>query len=370
MKKKMLKTTAVLLIAVFVFGFAACGSNNSEVASEDNTGGSDFSTRESASMSEPAAAEAPATAEDSADMDVSEDSTGSAGVGSVQPATNRKITFSASYSLNTKSYDKDYARINQLVKDAGGYIANEETSAYTYEFEGTEGRSSYFTLKIPVKGYDSFLEKLQMVGEVANKNKSSEDLTSEYFDTESRINMLEMRRDRLTEYIRTATKAADIVEFEKELSDVLLELDQYEGNKRRLDQLVDYATVNVSLSELITPETIGKDGQPLVDRASDAFRMSATGVGEFLRNVAVFFAGAAPVIALIVVILVIVWLIVRAVRRARARYRDTRPEKKKERRKVYARYAPQPQPEQAPQQGQPQDSDSKEEQPENRNSGR
>jgi Na+-transporting methylmalonyl-CoA/oxaloacetate decarboxylase gamma subunit len=267
---------------------------------------------------------------------------GSAASGAGLPDTNRKITFSASYIIETRKYDEDYANIDRLVREAGGYIAGEETVARPYESEGTTGRSSYFSLKIPVEGYDSFLGKLEKVGEPSSKSKSSEDLTSEYFDTESRLEILKVRRDRLTGYIKNASKPADIVAFEKDLSDVLIEIDQYEGNKRRLDQLVDYAAVDVTLSEMITPETIGKDGKPLGDRASDAFQLSVKGVGEFLQNAAVFFAGAAPVIALIVVIIVVIWLIVKYARRTRARYIAAHPEKIKK--KIQQNYAPYAQP--------------------------
>jgi flagellar biosynthesis/type III secretory pathway M-ring protein FliF/YscJ len=55
--------------------------------------------------------------------------------------------------------------------------------------------------------------------------------------------------------------------------------------------------------------------------------MSLSGVGDFLRNAAVFFAGAAPVIVLIVVILIIIWLIVRLIRRIRRKYNDKHAEK-------------------------------------------
>jgi hypothetical protein len=343
MKQKIFKATAILLMAVLAFAFAACGSGETSAPAMESSNANDDSVVVETEV--PAAVE-DAVAEGEADMgvagdtaeEISADSAVNEGVG--LPDANRKITFSASYSLETKSYDKDYAQINRLVTEAGGYIANEETIAYPYEFESTQGRNSYFTLKIPVGKYDSFLDNIAKIGEVANKTKSSEDLTSEYFDTEARIEMLQMRKDRLTGYIRGATKASDIVEFERELSDVLLELDRYEGNKRRLDQLVDYATVNVTLNEMITPETIGKDGQPLGDRASDAFRMSATGVGEFLRDAAVFFSGAAPVVALIVVIIVIIWLIVKYVRRARAKYYEAHPEKKKARQVYNTVHAP------------------------------
>ena len=81
---------------------------------------------------------------------------------------------------------------------------------------------------------------------MVSRHKSTDDLTSQYYDTDARIEMLNMRRDRLMGYLASATKAEDIVAFEQELSDVLYELDQLQGSKRQMDQLIDYATVDVT----------------------------------------------------------------------------------------------------------------------------
>jgi hypothetical protein len=323
----------LLALVLAVMAFAACGSG----------GGSEIGTSEPASAEDSVAdqsADSPVmgTAPEASEVAGDAAADGGQSASQSQPAgangggaagSSRKITFSATYTLDTKKYDADYTKIMRLVSGAGGYVASEESHAYPYETPA-EGRSSYLSLRIPVNGYDSFLAEVEKVGDVVDKGKSSEDLTSQYFDTEARIEMLTMRKERLTGYIKSATKAADIVAFEKELSDVLLELDQYQGEKRRLDQLVDYATVDLYLNEIITPETIGKDGEPLGSRASDAFSMSATGVGKFLQNAAVFLAGLVPVLALIIVLLIIAWLIVRLVRRIRARHLEKHPEKKDE----------------------------------------
>lgn len=175
-------------------------------------------------------------------------------------------------------------------------------------------------------------------------------------------------------YLVDAKDAKDIVTFERELANVLYELDQYQSSKRQMDQLVDFATVDINLTEIITPETIGKDGEPLGSRASDAFAFSAGGVGGFLQGVVVFFAGAAPVIALLAVIAVIIWLVLRATRNMREKASEKREEKqaKREEKRMeklrqkqsqapvyYGQYAPQPvppQPQPVPQQpenGQP-----------------
>ena len=245
----------------------------------------------------------------------------------------RKITFWADYSMSTKNYDADYQAINNMIRQCGGYVSSERTMDNTALYDRPQPRYTSITAKIPAVGYESFLDGLSGIGEMTSKNKWSQDLTSEYFDTEARITMLEIRRDRLLNYLLEAEKAEDIIAFERELSSVLNELDSYQSNKRQLDQLVDYATVDITLIELITPETIGKDGEPLGDRASSAFLISVDNVKRFFEDVLVFLAGAAPIIILLVVLALIVWIILIVVRRSRGKIRNSRSGKARQKRR-------------------------------------
>ncbi|GHU64069.1 hypothetical protein AGMMS49983_09060 [Clostridia bacterium] len=302
---------ALLLITVVVVSLAACSSKSAGGAAQDNAAATSAPAAPmdpSADYDPDYAAEAQAVTEDSADS--------AAGTTWNVAQSGRKITFSAYYTIETKRFDEDYGRIASLVKNSDGYIATEETDTHSY-YSGSQGRSSYLSLRIPIGKYDTFLKDIEGVGETVNRSKSSQDLTSQYFDTEARIELLKMRKERLIKYIEEATEPDVIIEFERELTDVLYDLDSYEGSKRGLDQLVDFATIDVSLNEVITAETIGKDGQPLGERAQSAFSLSMIGVGDFLKGVAVFLAGAAPVIVLLLITLIIIWLIFKLVRRIR-----------------------------------------------------
>ena len=333
-KNKRITLTVIILVLALLLG--ACGGAN---------GGSSkaVSFANEASMPAMAPTEAPAAADMGRmfDMAAEEDyeliqleAEGGgfiSGKNDSNAQSGRKITFSASMTLNTKSYDADYAKINDIIAQAGGYVSSESTTDYSGMYGRTTGRYSYFSVRIPAEGYDSFLDRVSSVCEVVEKNKWSDDLTTQYFDTEARIEMLEIRKERLMKYLVEAENAADIVEFERELSNVLYDLDYYQGNKRNLDRLVEHATVDIYLSELITPETIGKDGQPLGERASEAFGMSAVGVGRFLEGTVVFLAAAVPVIILLVVIAIIVLVILRLTRPLREKCRVKREEKKAQR---------------------------------------
>ena len=244
----------------------------------------------------------------------------------------RKITFWASLTIDTKSFDSDYQTIKSMVDQSGGYIASESMRDNSTP-EYLRGRITTLTIKIPATGYNPFVESLSQIGTVTSRNQWSDDLTTQYFDTAARIEMLEIRKERLMNYLLEAETAADIVAFERELSSVLYELDAYQSNFRQLNQLVDYSTVDITLNELITPETIGPDGEPLGDRASDAFLLSASGVGRFLENAVVFLASAAPVLGLLIVIAAIAWVIWLVVRKSRARFKNSESGKARQKRK-------------------------------------
>ena len=244
----------------------------------------------------------------------------------------RKITFWASLSINTKSFDADYQAILDMVNQSGGYVASESMTDSSTS-TAIQGRYVYLSIRVPAVGYTSFVDRLSEIGSVTSRNMWSDDLTSVYFDTASRIEMLEIRKERLMNYLLEAERAEDIVSFERELSSVLYELDVYQGNIRQLDQLVDYSTIDVNLVELITPETIGADGEPLGERASSAFALSANGVGRFLQDVVVFLASVVPGLALFLVVLLVAWLLFVAIRKGLVKLEDTPFGKARQKRK-------------------------------------
>jgi len=287
-------------------------------------------------------ASAPAAAPDyEAEYAVAEDSGGGSTLGAGGSIRDgRKITFTASISMNTKQFDADYAKIYALIESTGGFVASETMTDNSSLYDRLVGRTTNISARIPAGDYDSFIDAVTNIADVTNKNKWSDDLTSEYFDTEARVELLEIRKDRLMGYLLEAENAEDIVAFERELSDVLYDLDFYQGNIRRMDRLVEYATVDINMAELITPDTIGKDGEPLGDRARSAFSLSLTNVGIFLEDFAVGFAGAIPVIVLIVIILLIIWAIVRVTRPLREKLRFKREARAAKRREKLMQQQP------------------------------
>ncbi len=318
------------------------------------------SSKPQSAPAESAAASSVPAPEEVTSMDDGTEMTAQAGTGDLGnlsnaalPETNRKLTHSASFDISTKQYDNDYNKINAALGAVNGYIESESSGVNETYNKQTPSRYTTMTMRIPVDQYNTFLDKLSGIGEVTNKQKNTEDFSDQYYDTEARIELLEGQKARLMGHLANATNTEDIIALEQEITNVIYELDQLQGNMRRMDKLVEYATVSMNLTELITPETIGSDGQPLGDRASEAFSLSMTGVGRFLDDFAVGFATALPVIILIAIIIAIVLIIIKLVRFLMKKYRVKHP-KEVSSAPYYAQpYAPRQQPYAPPYQQQP-----------------
>ncbi|HBU12457.1 MAG TPA: hypothetical protein DEB31_06940 [Clostridiales bacterium] len=243
------------------------------------------------------------------------------------PDTGRKLVYSAYFQMESKQFDNDYTEIKKALAGVGGYVESENT--YDDKNEYGSARYSTMILRVPVDSYNDFLDTISGIGTVRDKQITTEDISDQYFDTEARIEILENRYDRLMNHLASATRMEDIIALEAELSDVLYELDSYKGSKRGMDDLVEFTRVTIDLNEVISAETITATGDPLGERAANAYELSMTGVGQFLQDFAVGFAAAAPVLLLLAVIAVIIFAIYKLCRYLRRRWITKHGEKPK-----------------------------------------
>ncbi len=241
--------------------------------------------------------------------------------------TNRKLIYSSNFTMQTQNYDEDYATIKNTLSSLGGYVENESTWSDIGEYSTL--RHSDLSLRIPTENYNEFLDTISGVGTIVDKQLYTDDVSDQYFDTESRIEILEARQERLMEYLETAVKIEDIIELEAELSEVLYELDVLKGQNKGIDQMVDYAQVSISISEVLTPTTSQNNNvPPLNERASNAYQVSVENVKQFFENFAVVMAALAPVLIILLIIVVIILIAVKLILKAVKKYRVKHPKEK------------------------------------------
>lgn len=233
-----------------------------------------------------------------------------------------KIIYTADLSLTTKQFDQTLGYIENKIIALGGYIANSSLNGKKPEEWNDPGRIAYITARIPSEKSESFIKDVQGEAQVESINRSSDDITAQFIDTKSRVDVLTIQLNRLKDILVTRDKLADVLELEREIARITLEIEQLTTNLRQWDNLVAYATVSIQLREvtaMTAPRPVPTD---LGSRIQEGFYTSITGVGNFLSDLTVFLISALPVLVLLAIIGLAVWLIVKRVLKKNASKRE------------------------------------------------
>lgn len=225
------------------------------------------------------------------------------------------LAYSAQLSVVSEDFEADVLNLSDLVQEFEGY---DELSSQS----GEEGaRRLNMVIRVPAGRLDEFVEAVSNLGTVTLKERRAEDLSSSYYDTESRIESLEAQLSRLNELMQTA-QLSDITTLSEQIAQVQEELDTLNGQRAGYDNSLSYARVTVDLSEGdSTPASSGdqpsSSGSSLTGRMSAAFTESVNGMGGFLEEMCVNLACWAPYIALLIPPVLLIWCIVVLIRRKR-----------------------------------------------------
>lgn len=161
----------------------------------------------------------------------------------------RKFIITMNVDAETDDLDSALERLSAALGEVNGYIQDQNIyngSAYY----GSRYRSASLTLRIPADSLDQFESSVESLSNVTSASRSSEDVTLQYVDTESRVNALKTEQDRLLELLSQAETMSDLLEIESRLTQVRSDLESYTSQLKVLENQVDYATMYLSLSEV------------------------------------------------------------------------------------------------------------------------
>ena len=300
-----------LLTLTLVLALAGCGASSGDTTASDSAG---TATMESASDSgggmNGAMNMAPMESEEAQESGGTEDR--------LQDA---KMIYTADLTVETTAFDDATEGLRRLVEDMGGYF--ETASVYN---NGGDYRSAYYTIRVPAEQYRNLLTQVGELCHIVRKEENSDNISDQYYDTESRLVTQQTKLERLQTLLAQAETMEDIITIESAISDTELAIEQLTGTLRQYDSLVDYSTVNVSLEEVYKLSNVEEPAQGFTSRLGAAFASGWNGFVDVLEAVVM---GLAHIWVLVVVLAaggVIAW---RVIRRRRAREQSGQTEEKK-----------------------------------------
>ncbi len=319
MRKRKLQWTALSLALLLMFTLTACGG--SSASSRDSYAAANGVASESAvaydgdygyydDVEEPAMMDE-ATFESA--------STAGSGVSSdakqAQQASERKdvkIIYTA--NLNVEALDLDAAvdALNQLVDEMGGYFQSSDRGSYG------RSRNASFTVRVPSSKYRAFVDAWSDSEncKLISVHEDTEDVGVRYFDLETHLTTLRNKMNRLQALLEQATEMEDIIQLESAISDTEYQIEMYTSDLNRYDSLINYSTVNLTISEVVQLEE--EEEITFLQRLGQNLRWGLRDFGEALEDLIVWIAYNLLNIIITIVIIVVIVRLLRRRKRTKA----------------------------------------------------
>ena len=267
-------------------------------------------TKSSSTMSNAYASQETAAANDSYSYDLGDTDSSS------QLPQGRKFIITENLDAEAEDLDAALAAVTEKLTALDGYIESQRVYNGSM-YAGSRYRYADLTLRIPVEKLAEFTAAVDSLSNVVSSSRNTEDVTLQYVDTE---------RDRLLELMEQAETMSDLLEIESRLTEVRGELERYASQLKVLDNQIDYATVNLSLSEVTEYTPVVEKSR--LEKIRDGFVSSVKGVGDLILDFISFVLMNIPYILLFGLIL---WGILALVKRHRRKHpKKPKAEPKKE----------------------------------------
>lgn len=235
-------------------------------------------------------------------------------------APQQKLVRKMWINAETEDLDSLLLQVDEKMATLGGYAEKKEV------YNGSPSASHRYrratiTVRVPADQLNNFTDAVTGISNVTSCTESADDITLSYIATESRITALETEQTRLLELLAKAENMSDLLQIEGRLTDVRTELERVASQLRLYDNMVNYATVYLELSE-VKEYTVVTEPETIWERIGDGFMKSLDNMGDFFVELFVFLIVALPyLVPVAVAIVAIVFL----KRRKRKTKKETPP---------------------------------------------
>ena len=292
---------AIAGIAATVAAAAACGSATSSRDGKpaSGAGASQYNADDAKSGTTQRIGEAIAPASDSAEApQTSASAPGDAGGGGLPLPSllDRKMIMVATVNLSAENVSGAFEDVANIAAGAGGFV-----SSSSFGHNGDRETASV-TIRVPSDRYQDALNRVRKLGEVRDEQASSNDVTEEYTDLQSRLRNLKATEEQYIGFLARATDIGQVLQVQDRLNQTRAEIEQVQGRINLVEHQTDLATITVHLDPPAVPAPKpSTGGRGPLDAAADAFQASLDvllGVATVALAVAAFSWWLVPLIVL------------------------------------------------------------------------
>ncbi|WP_424962548.1 DUF4349 domain-containing protein [Ekhidna sp.] len=187
-------------------------------------------------------------------MEMSESDAGSSSLRKVSdqsqndPEIQKKVIKTGGLSYRVENTKDEYQRLSSLLNQYEAYISSEN------ENKGYDRINYNVSIKVPPQNFDALIKAVTEGKKLDNRWVNTDDVTSRYYDLQSRIENKKKLEERYQEILKQANKISDILEVERNLNQVRSEIESLQGQFKLLNHQVNYSTLDISFYEIVPYE--------------------------------------------------------------------------------------------------------------------
>jgi anti-sigma factor RsiW len=214
----------------------------------------------------------------------------------------------ASLQIVAKDFAGVRAAVEAIVAQSAGFI-----DQMTITGDTSTARALRGTLRVPGDRLPDALARLRQLGQVVEDTQGSQDVTDQIVDLDARLGSARATEQRLTELLRNRTgKLSDVLDVERELARVRLDIERLDAEKTNVGRRVSYATIGLTIMEA---RKAGLDGPlSIATRIRVAAADGLEAAFESAASAMLFLLRAGPTLVLWGGAVVSIWLLVRRIR--------------------------------------------------------
>ncbi|MDA4135953.1 MAG: DUF4349 domain-containing protein [Thaumarchaeota archaeon] len=174
-------------------------------------------------------------------------------------SSGHSIEFFGNIAIDVKDPSASLQQVSAIAAGLGGYVA-------ATSYDSAQNGSASMTLMVPAQNFQNAIVQLQGLGTVVNIQSSSDDVTVQYQDLNATLSSLLTEQGSLLKLLNQSDAINSTIQIESILQQTDAQINSIESQILQTAQLVDYATVSVTL------ETAAKSTTP----APLSMKLSAT----------------------------------------------------------------------------------------------
>lgn len=192
----------------------------------------------------------------------------------------KKIVYTADMTVTVDDPAAALRTLLEKTQALGGYVSG---SYSTTDDQGTN--YAYTTLKVPAGQLDALVTAANALGKVNDYRLSSDDISLSYYDMQARLDNAKAEEQQLLEILAKCETIEEILAVRQSLTSVRADIESYTAQMNLWDNLVTYATLNVTINR--TPKTAVEGENELIAmwKASDVWQKMARGFQNSARFV-------------------------------------------------------------------------------------